>query len=51
MSDMGIDMELAGWSDMCYLDSMGSVSGSEQPEIHWDDAVIEEQYRRFHNGS
>ena len=33
------------------LDKSGSVSGSILPLSHWDDDVIEEQYRRFHNGS
>ena len=34
-----------------YLDTVGSVSDSSHPEVHWDDALIEEQDRRFHNGS
>ncbi len=34
-----------------YIDRVGSVSGSFQESSHWDDALIEEQYRRFHNGS
>jgi len=34
-----------------YLDKVGSVSGSPQSSLPWDDALIEEQYRRFHNGS
>jgi len=34
-----------------YLDKVGSVSGSPMRDLHWDDALIEEQYRRFHNGS
>ena len=33
------------------LDKSGSVSGSDQLSSHWDDELIEEQYRRFHNGS
>ena len=35
-----------------YLDKVGSVSGSPSPEVHWpDDSCLEEQHRRFHNGS
>jgi len=34
-----------------YLDIVGSVSGSPPSEAHWDDALIEEQHRRFHNGT
>ena len=34
-----------------YLDKVCSVSGSSLPLLHWDEAVLEEQYRRFHNGS
>jgi len=33
------------------LDKVGSVSGSFLMETDWDDALIEEQYRRFLNGS
>ncbi len=30
----------------------GSMSGLDRLEAHWvDDAKIDEQYRRFHNGS
>ena len=34
-----------------YIDRVGSVSGSLPPGLRWDDELIEEQYRRFHNGS
>ncbi len=34
-----------------YLDKVGSVSASSEPEIIFNDSIIEEQYRRFHNGS
>ena len=35
-----------------YLDNVVSVSASMGPLLHWPpDAIIEEQYRRFHNGS
>ena len=34
-----------------YLDKVGSVSGSIPQEIIFDDSVVEEQYRRFHNGA
>ncbi len=34
-----------------YLDRVGSVSGSHPDDTHWDDALIDEQDRRFHNGS
>ncbi len=34
------------------LDKSGSVSGSGPVELHWNDAVIEDQHRRFiHHGS
>ena len=33
------------------LDIVGSVSASELPELVFDDALLEEQHRRFHNGS
>ncbi len=36
---------------LLYLDSTGSVSGPTRHDIHWNDALIEEQYRRFLNGS
>ncbi len=42
---------LAPRGELGYLDKVGSVSGSTHQEIHWDDALIEEQYRRFLNGS
>ncbi len=35
----------------CYLDSQGSVSGSPESILTLDDAGLDEQYRRFHNGS
>ena len=34
-----------------YLDSRVSVSASELMVLHWDDALVNEQYRRFLNGS
>ena len=34
-----------------YLDKVGSVSGSFPEESIFEDALLEEQYRRFHNGS
>jgi len=42
---------LTPMSDCVSVDRLGSVSASEHLESHWDDDVIEEQYRRFHNGS
>jgi len=33
------------------LDKVGSVSASSQAALHWDDAVIKQQERSFHNGS
>ena len=39
-----------GWQSV-RLDKVGSVSASEQVEIDWDDDLLNEQYRRFHNGS
>jgi len=34
-----------------YLDKVGSVSGSPVPEFIFNDSVLEDQYRRFLNGS
>jgi len=42
--------ELAHWGDMCYLDNVGSVSAYERRMI-FDDHILDEQYRRFLNGS
>ena len=33
------------------LDKSGSVSDSGPGELLWDSEIIEEQHRRFHNGS
>ncbi len=44
-------MGLTGPEYSVRLDKSGSVSGSFPVELHWDDALIEEQHRRFHNGS
>ena len=43
--------ELDGMDLSHYLDKVGSVSGSHLMDAHWDAALIEEQYQRFHNGS
>ena len=37
--------------DQLYLDKVVSVSASSLSVLHWDDALIEDQYRRFLNGS
>ena len=43
-----VDMALT----LGYLDKVGSVSGMPLEELHWPpDAFLEEQHRRFHNGS
>ncbi len=42
--DEGVDVVVT----LGYLDKVGSVSGSHLIETHWDDATIEEQYRRFY---
>jgi len=34
-----------------YVDRVGSVSASTVALIHWDDGVLDQQYRRFLNGS
>ena len=39
------------WPSSSYLDKVGSMSDSGLSIPHWDDALLEEQYRRFHNGS
>ncbi len=38
-----------GWQSV-RLDRVGSVSGLMHLETDWDDAVIDEQYRRFLHG-
>jgi len=45
--------ELHGWSDMCYLDKVRSVSAFEtrRDTVIFDDGVINDQYRRFLAGS
>jgi len=44
--------ELAGAVAIRYLDKVGSVSGLElEREIHVSDDFIDQQYRRFLNGS
>ena len=47
----GLKVLLTDEAEAVRLDKSGSVSGSILPISHWDDDVIEEQYRRFHNGS
>ena len=43
---------LAGPLAVLQLDRVRSVSGLPPDEIHWPpDALIDQQYRRFHNGS
>jgi len=39
-----------GWKSV-RIDRSGSVSGLPLIETHWDDALINEQYQRFLNGS
>jgi len=45
----GVDM----WASKCYLDKVGSVSAlAEAEDFHvFDHELIDQQYRRFHNGS
>ncbi len=39
-------------SERCVrVDMVGSVSGSRPEEIIFDDDLLDQQYRRFHNGS
>jgi len=48
------EFDLPGVDSMaarCYLDKVGSVSALELDRLHWDDDVIEEQYRRFLHAS
>ncbi len=47
VEDEQVDLE----DELAYLDSRVSVSGLRRDENHWVDALIEEQYRRFDNGS
>ena len=44
-------LELAGRVAIRYLDSRVSVSASESDKMIFDDHVIDQQYRRFLNGS
>ena len=48
VADRGVS-ELHEWSDMCYLDKVGSVSALTETEITmiFDDGVLDEQHRRF----
>jgi len=39
-----------GWKSV-RLDKVGSVSGSILLETDWNDTLLDEQYRRFLNGS
>ena len=42
---------LAPRGEVGYLDSRVSVSGVRRDETHWDNELLEEQFRRnFHNG-
>ncbi len=46
------DWAVAGMDESRYLDKVGSVSAPPETASHWpDDAIIEEQHRRFLNGS
>ena len=48
----GFSAEILAVDESClYLDKVGSVSGSDRLALHWDDALLDNQYRRFHNGS
>jgi len=49
LSPRGVDEMVAGR----YLDKVGSVSALVEVEdpFDWDDAIIDQQYRRFHSGS
>ena len=45
-----VDERVDGRGRPLYLDKDGSVSGSIPLDLHWQsDALLEEQYRRFHN--
>ncbi len=47
LDPLGVDAS----SYQLYLDKVGSVSASMGPLIHWDDGLIDQQYRRFLSGS
>ena len=47
----GDQLELDGMDSSRYIDSRVSVSGLRRDETHWDYELLEDQYRRFHNGS
>ena len=49
--ELELDEGLAVEKISVYIDKVGSVSASQFLVSIWDDQVIEEQYRRFHNGS
>jgi len=38
---------LAPRGELEYIDRSVSVSALTGPEVHWDDALLEEQHRRF----
>ena len=42
---------LAPRGEFEYVDNRVSVSGLRRDETHWDDELLENQYRRFLNGS
>ena len=44
-------LEVADRDSSRYVDRVGSVSGLRRDEIHWDDDVIDQQHRRFLDGS
>ncbi len=50
-SELYVDEVLDGSGRIQYLDSMVSMSALPDPGPIWVDRVIEEQYRRFINGS
>ncbi len=45
-----VDEVLDGQGNVQYIDRGISVSGSTPPQIHWDDALIDQQERSFHHG-
>ena len=52
-SELYVDEVLDGSGRFSYLDSVGSVSALAEAEDHrvWDAPLLEQQHRRFLNGS
>jgi len=50
-TDFVLEMGLTEGADQCRLDKSGSVSALVEGEGHWVPELLDQQYRRFLNGS